>query len=181
MKSYNQFTIRFAGLILKVREIRGKILDEVIFTESILDLIILKYFCESSYKIGLFQATLLNQEYISLDSKIKTFKNLNFGEKFKPIIKELSSELNKAREVRNNLAHRMIDNSNEAVSNGELRLTYYEKGRRKYQPIKEKYLEDTLRDLENLKAKLLVVLMNADFKRSSEIDILVDPTSIENN
>lgn len=173
MADYDQFTIKFARLILKVQEIRGKILDEVIFIEFILDLIILKYFCESTSKIGLFQATLLNQEYITLDSKMRTFKNLKLGIKYENIIKELGSKLNNAREMRNNLAHRMIDNSEEAVDSGELRLIYYEKGKRKYQQIAEKYLQDNLKDLQKLKTDLLVILMNADFGRSSEIDISI--------
>lgn len=167
------FIIRFARLISKAQEIRGKILDEVIFIEFILDLIILKYFCESTSKIGLFQATLLNQEYVSLDSKIKTFKNLKLGIKYVNIIKESGSKLNDSREMRNSLAHRMIDNSNEAVNNGELRLIYYEKGKRKYQQIGEEYLQNNLKNLKNLKTDLLVILMNADFGRSSKIDISV--------
>ena len=57
MKDYDNFTIKFAQLILKARDMRGKILDEVVFIEFILDLIILKYFCESTSKIELFQAT----------------------------------------------------------------------------------------------------------------------------
>lgn len=171
MKDYDQFTIKFALLIGKIRQVRGEILDEVIFIEFILDLIILKYFCESTSKIGLFQATLLNQEYISLESKIKTFKNLKLGNKYEKTMKDVSLELNRVREMRNSLAHRMIDNSDEAVNSGQLRLVYYEKGIKKYQEIKEEYLKENLKKLEDIKAKLLVILMNADFSRSTEIDI----------
>lgn len=173
MVEYDQFTVKFARLILRVREIRGQILDEVIFIEFVIDLIILKYFCESSSKIELFQATLLNQEYISLDSKIKTFKNLNLGKKYQKHVVNLFSDLRKAKEIRNYFAHRMLDNSEEAVNNSQLRLIYYEKGKRKYDSISEDYLKEKLNWLRDLRTKLVVLLMNADFARSSEIDIKV--------
>lgn len=173
MNEYDQFTVKFAELILRVRKIRGEILDEVIFIEFVIDLIILKYFCESSSKIELFQATLLNQEYISLDSKIKTFKNLDLGKKFQKHVIALSSDLRKAKEIRNYFAHRMLDNSDEAVNSSQLRLIYYKKGKRKYDPINEDYLKEKLNWLKDLRAKLLVILTNADFARSSNIDIRV--------
>lgn len=174
MADYDQFIVKFARLMLKVQEVRGKILDEVIFIEFILDLIILKYFCESTSKIGLFQATLLNQEYVSFDSKIRTFKNLKLGRKYEDVIKTLGSKLNKTRKIRNSLAHRMIDSSEEAVNSGKLRLIYYEKGKKKYQQIEEKYLENNLKDLKYFVTDLLAVLNNADFGRSSKIDISVE-------
>jgi hypothetical protein len=173
MTDYDSFTIKFAKLISRARDIRGKILDDVIFVEYVLDLIILKYFCESTPKIELFQATLLNQKYIPLDSKIKIFKNLDLGQKYSKTIKELGVDLDKAREIRNELAHRMIDNSEEAVNNQYLRLVYYEKGKRKYQQIDEKYLERNLEWLGDVKAKLAVLLTIGDFKRFSTIDIEV--------
>lgn len=170
-KEYDLFTIKFAQLIRKAQEMRGKILDDVIFIEFILDLIILKYFCESTSKIELFQATLLNQEYISLESKIRTFKNLNFGDKWSKIAKRIGSELDKIREKRNQLAHRMIDNSDEAVNDGQLRFMYYKSGKRQYQEIKEESLKNDLEILENAKTDLLILFSDGDFFRSSEINL----------
>lgn len=173
MTDYNKITINMALLIGKAQEMRGKILDDVIFIEFILDLIILKYFCESSSKIELFQGTLLNQEYISLNSKIKTFKNLNLGYHCKETIKELGSSLKKVREKRNELAHRMIDSTEEAIKSGQLRFIYYEGGKRKYQPIPEDSLKQDLDRLNEIKSKLFDLLRNGNFARASEIDIIV--------
>lgn len=173
MAEYSEFTVKFAQLILRIQGIRGKVLDEVIFIEFILDLIVIKYFCESTSKVGLFQATLLNQSYypFPLNAKIKTFRSLNLGDKFKSVMKEIGSNLEKAKDMRNELAHRMIDNSDEAVHAGLLRLVYYEGGERKYQSISEEELKQNLELLEDVKVKLLVLLMNADFSRESKIDI----------
>lgn len=173
MADYNEFTIKFARLINQAESIRGRILDQVIFLEYILDLIILKYFCESSSKMELFQATLLNQEYISLESKIKTFKNLDLGMKGKYSTKALAKELQKAREERNYFAHRMIDNSTEAIQDGRLRLVYYQGGKKKFQQIDEKYLQEKLKWLKDLRTTLAVLFTNANFSRSSDIDISV--------
>lgn len=173
MTDHSEFTVKFARLILKVREIRGKVLDEAIFIEFILDLIIIKYFCESTSKIGLFQATLLNQAYFPfpLSAKINTFKTLNLGDKCKSVIKELSSDLGKAKDMRNQLAHRMIDNSDEAIDEELLRLVYYEGGIRKYQSISEEELKQKLKLLEKVKITLLHLLMEGDFSRESKINI----------
>lgn len=173
MTEYNQFTIQFAQLILKIRDIRGKILDEVIFLEYALDLIILKYFCESTAKIELFQALLLNQGYFTLDSKITTFENLKLGDKYVKLVASLGINLRKAKNIRNYFAHHMIDNSEEAVLNKQLRLVYFERGKRKYRSINEEYLKQKLDWLLNIRTDLLVILMNADFSRSSDIDISV--------
>lgn len=172
-KEYDLFTIKFGRLIIKAEEIRGKILDRVIFIEFILDLIILKYFCESTRKIELFQATLLNQEYISLESKIRTFNNLSFGDEWSTIVKKLRSNLGKIKDIRNHLAHRMIDNSEDAIAQGKLRLIYYKHGKIQHQEIEERFLENQLKILEVTKIDLLQLFSEGNFYRTSEIEIKI--------
>lgn len=177
MKDYAEFTIKFAQIIQKARKLRGDFLDEVVFIEFILDLIILKYFCESAEKIEKFQATLLNSDYFPFQSKIKTFNNLSFGDKLSDVKKNLGSMLEEVRKIRNELAHRMIDSSDEAVKNCQLRFVYYKGGKRKIQEFEEDFLQKNLELLEKAKVDLLILLTEGDFSRKSAMEIgLVKPS-----
>ena len=106
-------------LLISVIDLRGAIINDVIFLERVIDDFIANYFCSDPVKRDELMELVLTNERYSLSSKIEVMVRiikLHYKEFFNQY-PNIKGELDFISEKRNVLAHVLLDTTNEGIEN----------------------------------------------------------------
>lgn len=106
-------------LLISVIDLRGAIINDVIFLERVIDDFIANYFCTDTIKRDELMELVLTNERYALGSKIEVMVRIlkkHYPEFYKEY-PNIKGELDFISEKRNVLAHVLLDTTNEGIEN----------------------------------------------------------------